>query len=151
MVIIIKYRTNDITYTHADMSSSLFFNLHSIPRTIFRCTKQNITIIILDENEYAPKFVKSRYRIKMPESSDVGSYVATCIAKDGDSVESQSAIFKNKVIYNDEIGFLLLSNVTKFLIKFVLHLGRKDGEIAEWRNYVYVESDQWEGCYLFTK
>ena len=71
----------------------LAFNPFVFP-VCFRCTHQNITVQVLDENDNSPVFKQPIYSVTLSEDAQLGTYVTTVRADDLDS--SNAPVYWNR-------------------------------------------------------
>lgn len=57
-----------------------------------RCSTKTIAVVVLDENEYAPKFQAPTQRVVMSEDMPSGTIITTVRAYDGDNVNGRGFV-----------------------------------------------------------
>ena len=76
--------------------------------TLYRCTSDYFTVIVLDVNEHSPIFDKSEYQVAINENLTVGQTILSVNTKDYDDINGPS-------YFNNEVS-VMLNKVIKWLL-----------------------------------
>uniref|UniRef100_F6URN5 Cadherin domain-containing protein n=1 Tax=Ciona intestinalis TaxID=7719 RepID=F6URN5_CIOIN len=85
-----------------------------------RCSRNNITVIILDENDHTPVFKKSVYEVTLSEADGIGTSVITVSASDMDSkfapVWTKNENKQLEISLNGKVTYLIESSDNTFSV-----------------------------------